>query len=289
MAKLRIAYCFILVLAASMAANAQTAYIIDSDGTNHLWSLNLATGVATDIGGPLNYSQIEGLATSAGGTIYGVDDETDTLVTINTSTAVATAVGSGDGNLGVDVNGVGLAFDAAGDLWMTSENTNALYSVNPATGGATLIDDTHDPDITGLAACGTLLFGLADNVSQFASLDPVTGASTIIGGLNNVTVPDDGGLTFAGNGVLFGVSDDDEGAGTSEIFTIDILTGNATYIADVTDGVDPIVGIESITSTSAPPAFCAGASVPMLGGSSLAVLVLLVGAAAIWVIRFRLS
>lgn len=284
----RTSVCCVVALGLCAAgAQAQTAYIIDSDGTNHLWSLNLATGVATDIG-LLNFSQIEGLATSPGGVIYGVDDSTETLVTINTTTAVATAVGSGNGNLGVSVSDLGLTFDSAGNLWLSSEGGGSFYSVNPATGVATLITSGQSPDLTGLAACGTTIFGLVDGEPPgLAGVDPATGIVTAIGQFTTIDVPNDGGLAMGSDGVLYGIADNND-VGPSPLFRIDPTTGSETLVANITDGVNPLSGIESFTSASPPPSSCSFvAAVPLFDAAGLGALAVLLAAIALWVLRTK--
>jgi hypothetical protein len=280
----------LVIALAAPDAGAQTAYFIDSDGTNHLWSLDLTTGVATDIGA-VNYAQIEGLATAPNGVIYGVDDDSYTLVTINTVTAVATAVGAGDGNLGLSgVGDFGLTFDGAGNLWLSAEAPGAFYSVNPSTGAATLVNGAQDPDLTGLAACGTTIYGLDDGgTPSLAVVDPATGVATLVGPLGSVAVPDDGGLAMGTDGVLFGIADNN-GQGPSQLFTVNPATGQATLVANVTDGVDPISGIEGLTTASPPPVACQQTeAVPALGTSGTAGLILALALVGAWLARSRAS
>ncbi len=93
---------------------------------------------------------VSGLA-ARGNTLYGVSvDPTPRLFTIDTDSAVATVIGP----LGVGgtVANVGLDFDAAGVLWAT---------LDPGAGGT----------------------------SRLVSIDPVTGAGTVVGDISVNTVP----------------------------------------------------------------------------------------------------
>lgn len=274
----------VILMFAATSAVAQTAYVIDSDDTNHLWSVELSTGEANDIGA-VNYAQIEGLATSPGGVLYGVDDATDTLVTINTGTGNATAVGSGNGNLGVDVSDVGLAFDSDGNLWLSAEVGNDFYSVNPSTGVATLINGAQAAPVTGLAACGTTIYGLVDGQDpQLVTIDPVTGDTSLVGSLG-ITIDDDGGLAMGADGTLWGVAD----GSPSTLFTINRTTGSATIVGDVSDGGSDLSGIEGFTTASPPAASCAvslPAAIPALDMRGLLVLALLMAALGAWFVRF---
>lgn len=267
-----------IVLFGATAAQAQVGYAIDSDGTNHLWSVDLSTGAATDLGAITGgFTQIEGLATSSAGVIYGVDDVTDTLVTIDTSTAAATAVGAGNGNLGVDVEDVGLTFDGAGNLWLSSEGNTSFYQVNPATGAATLITSSQSPDVTGLAACNTTIYGLVDGANaQLVTIDPATGAVTPVGNLG-VTVSDDGGLAMGSDGVLYLVPDNN-GSGPSILYTVNKATGAATAVGNITFSGD-INGIEGFTTASGPPVSC-DVEIPTVDArvlAAIAAMLLLIG------------
>jgi hypothetical protein len=59
------------------------------DGNTDLYSVNLATGLATEIG-DTGFNIINGLFVN--GTLYGFDINTDAIVTINTTTGAATQV-----------------------------------------------------------------------------------------------------------------------------------------------------------------------------------------------------
>lgn len=269
---LRSVGCVFMAIVAS-AAGAQFGYFIDSDGSNNLWRLDLTNGVSTLIGPP-GFSQIEALAFSPGGVLYGVDDTTNTLVTINTTTGAATAVGAGVGNLlgnGFGGSDLGLTWDSSGNLWLTTEVAPSFWSVDSVTGTATLVG-AQAQAVTGLTSCGSALFGLGGNGSNnLVRVNPTTGAVTPIGGLVNVSVPDDGAIAY-GPDQLYGIVD----ASPSVLFSIDASTGVATVIADVNDGGSDINGIEGMAI--GPPNICM-AQVPTTGPTGL---VLLMGALAVF-------
>jgi DNA-binding beta-propeller fold protein YncE len=132
-------------------------YATDS-GSDRLFTINPATGVATVIG-PLGPSgrDVSGLALDPGsGVLYGLalrDSLPDLLVTIDQTTGLATPVGLTGTN---SFSGLaGLAFDPDdGTLYMT--DGQFLYTVNPATGAATRIGDPQiGPFISGLAVRGS--------------------------------------------------------------------------------------------------------------------------------------
>jgi hypothetical protein len=216
------------LLALSMyPARAQTGFSVLSDGDDILYSINLATGVATPIGAGVGFGDVEGLTFSAGGVLYGVDDATNTLITINTVTGVGTAVGP----LGVAFTDLGLTFDAAGNLWMSADAPGDFFSINPATGAATLVG-AQGQEVTGLANSGNVIYGLGgDGTNNLVTINTATGAATPIGPLVNITLSD-GGIDFDGAGVLWGVND------TGQIFTINTATGLATFAATTLTGFE---------------------------------------------------
>lgn len=218
-------------LAAELPLSAQTgpiAYSVRSDGTDaqddYLYSIDLATGVATPIG-PTGFEDVESLAFDRDcTTLFGVDDTTDRLLTCDTSTGACTQVG----NLGVDITDTGLAF--AGDrLFMSTDapkNPSNFYRLDPLLGAATLVGP-QGQEVTGLAAGPLGVFGLGgDGRDNLVEIDPVTGAVTVIGPLGTVQ-PSDGGLDFDANGVLWGI--EDRGLrNPSRIFRANTTTGAAT-------------------------------------------------------------
>lgn len=81
--------------------------------------------------------EIKGLTRRPGtGVLYGYEQSTDKLVTIDETTRVATIVGS----LGINAFAAGgMAFSADGSQLVLSTGNDTFYRVNPDTGAATLI------------------------------------------------------------------------------------------------------------------------------------------------------
>ncbi len=202
---------------------APVAYAVDSDDADHLWMLYLNLGIVVDVG-PTNYDNIEALTFAPDGTLYGVDDGSDYLVTLDLTTGGAAFVGS----LGVGVEDPGLASDWAGNLWMVDNGTQNLYSVRRDTGQATLIGPLGQK-VTALTAHGPTLYGLGgDGANNLVTINTATGAATPVGPLVNVTVQD-GGLAFDSYGNLWGISSNNP----DPIFVVNPSTGKATDIATV--------------------------------------------------------
>ncbi|MEO6689419.1 MAG: DUF4394 domain-containing protein [Dokdonella sp.] len=117
-----------------------TLYWVGPTAGQTLSTINAATGATTPVGAISGLTVADGItaiAVDASGQMYGIDRNGDVLVTIDKTTAVATAVGA----LGVDTSNVaGLAFDhATGILYFADTPTHSMYTVNKTTGAATLV------------------------------------------------------------------------------------------------------------------------------------------------------
>src|SRR3954466_15312199 len=96
-----------------------------------LLSINPATGASTVIGS-LGANEIEDIAFTALGQLYGWNETGDDLYSINKANGALTKVG--ESNFGVS-SGDGLAFDRNGWLWGALDGDfGNLYTLNPSTG-----------------------------------------------------------------------------------------------------------------------------------------------------------
>jgi len=229
----------------TQAGSEIVGYSVDSDASDHLWAINLNTGVATRIG-YTGFADIESLSFSATGVLYGVDDATDQLVTCSVTTGACTAVGS----VGVIFTDTGLSFSDNGSLWMSSDEPGPpfnFYRLNPNTGAATLIG-AQGQEVTGLAFRNGVLYGLGgDYNDNLVIMDRNTGSATPVGSLGAVTLVD-GGIAFDDQGVLWGISNpSDQELLPSQILTINVSTGAASVVATVTNsGGSELAGFESL-------------------------------------------
>ena len=172
--------------------------------TRSLFTLNVATGVATIIGGGNTLgANTSDITFSPAGILYGFRPNANALVTINTATGAATVVGP----TGLaSVCGGSIAF-TGGTLRATiSSDTGNVDTINPATGAG-----TPGPVLTGApagfgcinatAGLGATLYGVDTDNGGVASttlirINPATGAITNVGAL-----PDDtDALVFAAAG-----------------------------------------------------------------------------------------
>lgn len=134
---------------------------------------------------PIGFPSVESLA-AADGMLYATSIDFSahmtTLITIDPSTGIGSAIGTGD----FDVIIVGLAFDPMGDVLYgagipfgaTGVDTPNLYALDRTTGDTTLVGDmgvelqslTWDPDL-----------GLIGAFDHLYEIDTATGAATQIG------------------------------------------------------------------------------------------------------------
>lgn len=240
-----------------LPAAAQTAYSVQSDGDDKLYSIDLATGEATEIG-PTGFQDVESLTFAPGcDTLYGVDDVVDKLVTCNVQTGHCTEVG----RLGVDITDTGLAVASNGQYYVSTDVPvpENLYRTDPRAGTATRVGAQRF-HITGLAArlpspdpsekCRSGIFGLEGDTrrgvsSKLLCVSEANGTATPIGPLG-LTITD-GGLDFSADGILYGITDGNAaGDEPSRIFTVNPDTGAATVVAAVTVGGRPVSGFEGL-------------------------------------------
>jgi hypothetical protein len=275
----------------ALPAAAGTGWSVQSDGNQKLYKIDLATGVATPVGAKTGFDGIEGLTFSPGcKVLYGVDDVKDRLVTCDLASGACKTVGS----LNVDVTDTGLTFANDGNLYMSTDapkNPIRFFRIDSGTGNATWIG-SQGMEVTGLAANPTAVYGLGgDGKDDLVMMDLVTGVANPIGPLGAVTLQD-GGLDFDHDGTLYGINDLGPGSGkASQIFKIDLRTGEATVVATTRDpSGKPINGFEGLAIEDGMCSVRGFGSAqvvdaPALDAMGMAVLALALGAAAIFVLR----
>lgn len=243
-----------LALLAGAAAAGPIAYSVNSDGDDRLYRIDLETGAATAVGA-VGFDDVEALAFQPGtGVLFGYDDIQDVLLTIDLATGAGTLVG----HSGVNVTDMGIAFDGEGRLYMVDDLPGRLYEIDPATGLAVEVGALGQR-VTGLTARGGTLFGLGgDGTNDLGTVDPGTGAFTIVGALGGVSLSD-GGIDFDRSGRLWGIEDG------GDVFRVDPTTGLATVVATTR------AGFESLAIVSNPEP--GTAALLMLGVAGLVVAV----------------
>ncbi len=264
-----------------------------SDVDRKLYSLDLATGVATELGAT-GFSKMEGLAVNAAGEIYGVNPATAQLVKCSVTTGACAAVGLLTGLPQVQAN-AGLAFSSTGALYLA---VNAvIYRVDPATGATTALGNTG-PAISGLAgvsptaACASGIYGLGGNSDRgkFYCINITNGNAVLLGTVGVAPLDSglDGDLT---TGLVWGISNDDP----SQVYAINTTSLAISNTHTVTLAGKAIGGFESLavartTTTEVPPVVVTPSAthavpVPTLSPAWLVALVLLLATAAAYAAR----
>ncbi|WP_154223959.1 hypothetical protein [Marinicella rhabdoformis] len=252
----------LFLMTASTSVGAVTAFSVADDNfdmPDHLVEINLETGEYVSKGKlPDPYIAVEGLAMSASGKLYGADDNTKTLVQIETTHADAFAVGNANQNLGFgavpESYDFGMTFACDSNMYMVVKHTNNLLQVNPTSGKATLIGNTGH-NFTSVAAWGEELYAVASNDFNLYRIDKESANATVVGNMGDLG----GNISLAGSGLAF----DDQGQlwmvinlrlsdplnpFPSRIFKINTQSGAADWVAET------LVGIESLAI--APPGGC---------------------------------
>ncbi|MBO9664906.1 DUF4394 domain-containing protein, partial [Dokdonella sp.] len=100
-----------------------------------------ATTLVAAISGAAAGDTITGIAANAQGQLYGIDADSDSLISIDKATGDTAVIGS----LGMDANNVaGLVFDPASGTLYFADGATGMYTVNVTTGAATLIGTVQD-------------------------------------------------------------------------------------------------------------------------------------------------
>lgn len=161
-------------------------YAVASDGDDgKLLTVDLATGSATPVGGLGIACCVDGL-TFIGNTLYAVDTSSRALVTVDTTTGAVSNVGVITGY--ARISGA-LAYNAVdAKLYGVGGNgaaqvTYELITINPASGTVTASAPIAITGITALAYDPTddKLYAYDADTARIVTLDPVTGAATVVG------------------------------------------------------------------------------------------------------------
>ena len=276
------------IVVASATFASPTGYSVRSDVDRKLYSLDLATGVANELGAT-GFSKIEGLAINSAGEIYGVNPSTAQLVKCSATTGACTAVGVLSGLPQAQSN-AGLAFFSTGVLYLAMNAV--IYRVDPANAATVALGNTG-PAISGLAGvsptagCASGIYGLGGNTDRgkFYCINITNGVATLLGtvGVSPLDSGLDGDLA---TGLVWGVSNDDPG----QVFSINTASLAIANTNTVTLAGKAIGGFESLavartTTSDVPPVTVTPAandpqSVPALSLPLLAALALLLAMVA---------
>jgi hypothetical protein len=222
---------------------------ISSDGADAvtadtLYRVNLNTGASVLVG-PLGavgnqFEDVEGLAMDSAGKLFGVDDDTKTLLSINTTTGRATSVNSALGNTRIptgaaNAQDLSIAFACSGQLYGITARSRSFYRVNTTTGGFDLIGSAGGLNvaITDFTSSAGQLYGLGEEALY--TIDSNTGLATLVGNYGNgIRFVEGGGIGAEANGELWAIAERRDGSGRiqpSQIYRIDRDTGTATAVS----------------------------------------------------------
>lgn len=255
----------------------------DSSRVGALWSVDLASGEARLEGRSRisEYIFIEGISIRADERLYGVDDDTNTLVRIGLSTGNVVPVNQSRHNLGLPLGNhdFGLSFTCDDRLLMSTDSAtlgSSLYEIDPETGDTILIGGIGAP-IVDLATIGESVFGIGRGVASdghpaspnLYRIDINTGRAERIGALGaEAGAYHKAGLASAADGTLWAVLERRQPSSpapseASQIVRIDPHTGRAEHVAELqaVEFGQPLVGVESLAI--APPLDCGRGIAPL--------------------------
>jgi hypothetical protein len=182
-----------VALAYNAATN--TWYYGETDGsTSRLYTLDIATGVATFVG-TIFSGQLIAIAIDCNGMAYGEEMNTDQLYSIDLTTGVGTAIGY----MGFNCTYAQDAdFDAStGILYLASYDSNtgtaALRTCDTNTGSTTVVVSWPGTELTGFAIDNTC--GPPCPAGKATNPNPATGATNVDINLSQVSWTNGAGVT----------------------------------------------------------------------------------------------
>jgi hypothetical protein len=168
-------------ICSSVFSRGGTLYV---SGGGMLMTFDICSGQLTTIGTYPGAIAACGISTDDLSSLFGIDDETDELIRIDTSNAQSTPVGS----LGVDFGPHGLTWDGQQGVFIAINGLDdRIYSVDPDTGSATLLSSLVDFHFEGVGVEMDPISGqlYACTESQLLEIDPNTGIVNIVGNIHN--------------------------------------------------------------------------------------------------------
>ena len=200
-------------------------------------SIDAGTGTTTELR-RIDFERVEGMAyDSASDTVYGIDDDSNRLVTFDVQ-GNATVAGSLKPR-----NGKGLAYNSALETLIASDtSTKGIYNLNRETSSGVVVGDLGVADVYGLAARGAIVYGVDPVRDMLMEIDENTGAATDIGPLGFDEVRD---IAYDSNSnTLYGTDFD-----SKNLISINRSTGAGTAIGNKGLGDTIVVGLGYDTST----------------------------------------
>lgn len=216
----------LLALAASLAAQSPTAYLVDSN-LDQLFTVDLNTGAATFLAATLN----NGLDTPADLTWR---PSTSELWTIDLSGGEVGTIDRVTGTFAplfqTNLSGwQGMAWDEGTQMFYLANQSGQLYTLDPATGVTAPLGGGGTGLITALAVDGnTDLYGINFSTGVVSRIDKASGLLTTV----CTTITNLQGLGIDPTGVWYAAN-----TSNASLYRIDPLTGTATLVGANGSGV----------------------------------------------------
>ncbi|WP_428409196.1 DUF6923 family protein [Hyphococcus sp.] len=186
-------------------------------------------------------------AANAAAVLYGVDDASESIVSINTATGEVTVVGAINNTVSGARTYEGLAIDSEGNFYVADANSigadGSLLNIDPATGAETGRADFRLNTISFGFRMSAIAFDDADNLfgvvggatDDFVSIDEMTAVYTNIKSLNEAEAGGFSGvtsLTYGPDGLFYGIASQ-FGGSSNNLVKIDPTTGDTTVIGNI--------------------------------------------------------
>ena len=245
-----IALAAVLAVASGSKANAELVYGV-SDQLDQLVSFDSASPgtllSAIAITGTQSGEQVRGIDWISG-TLYGLGSQSH-LYTINPVTGFATQVGAGA--FSPSLNGIDFGFNAGTSQLYVSSDLGQNLTLNPVTGVATAGINYTGASVDAMTYdyLSTSFYGISAATHDLYSLNPVTGATSLIGAT---------GVSFADR-IGFDISPITDNAffsgtvgGQTEFFSVNLATGALSLIGDIGTPGELTSGLDSIAVVPEP-------------------------------------
>ncbi len=223
---------FALASAGAVMADGLIAY--EATGSNNFGTVDLNTGVYTQIG---NMGlTLSGLGV-ANGALYGGGYYSSTLYSVNPTSGALTAVGTGS-------IAYGLTGSTLTGLYALDTSGANLYSINPSTGATTLIGPTgiSFTDYSGFSTNSSTLY--LTTLTSLYTLNTNTGAATLVGSTGAGI-----GALVTENGILYGGVES-----PLSVNTVNPATGALTFVASASGTYGNFWGLAPVNPVPLPGA-----------------------------------
>jgi len=216
----------VVLWAAAFTAQANPiGFSVRSNVDDHLYSIDLVTGLTTDLG-LVGFGDAEGLA-FVGSTLYAIGGTVDEFW--NITLPPGSLVGNTGARRGIDA---GLDFNLSdGKMYNINSDVTAsnLYEINILLGTASLIGTSaFFGDGLAIDGVGNAFTSDAIFADGLYGVNLGNGALTFIGGFGLGNISQQSGLSFDNTGQLWMMFSD------GSIYTVDSSNGAATFSAQAT-------------------------------------------------------